>query len=205
MTKPADFIVPVTLAMQNVLSAIQTGFDSGIRYWGHLVEVKGDVPAQPTDADGWRVEWSRHVWALVNEGCEVVIFEHGGGEANYDDSDDSVLDVECLDDNCPELPGFMTIRDFIAAAKLDDEGMARVRALIAEDDSLVLETDHGAFEVQRRIGKLHTLTRAGIMKGLEWLSVNHPRRISEIASGDDDAETGDVLLQAALFEEIVYG
>lgn len=44
-----------------------------------------------------------------------------------------------------------------------------------------------------------------LTKGLELMSVKHSRHFSDIIEENDDAETADVLVQLAIFGEIVYG
>ena len=48
-------------------------------------------------------------------------------------------------------------------------------------------------------------THETLKKGLDWLAQKHPRRLVEILTENDDAETSDVFLQACVFGEIVYG
>ncbi len=49
------------------------------------------------------------------------------------------------------------------------------------------------------------LDRAAVEKGLKLMAEKFPRHMADILNGDDDAETGDVLVQLALLGEIVYG
>lgn len=44
-----------------------------------------------------------------------------------------------------------------------------------------------------------------ITKALELMSVKHSRHFSDIIEENDDAETSDVLVQLAVFGQIVYG
>jgi hypothetical protein len=44
-----------------------------------------------------------------------------------------------------------------------------------------------------------------VEKGLALMAERHPGHFADILSEDDDAETGDVLLQCCLFGELVFG
>lgn len=54
-------------------------------------------------------------------------------------------------------------------------------------------------------GKDHRLDRAAIQRGLQVMAEQCPRHFAALVGENDDAETGDVLLQCALFGKIVYG
>jgi hypothetical protein len=49
------------------------------------------------------------------------------------------------------------------------------------------------------------LSKQKLQRGLQLMSEKHPRHLVDIIEECDDATTGDVLLQLALFGEIVYG
>ncbi len=49
-----------------------------------------------------------------------------------------------------------------------------------------------------------TLDAEAIQKGLNVLAEKYPWHITNILSENDDAETGDVLLQCSLFGDIIY-
>jgi hypothetical protein len=49
------------------------------------------------------------------------------------------------------------------------------------------------------------LDRRAIQRGLELLAKSYPARFASIVTENDDAEDSDVLLQLALFGEVVYG
>jgi hypothetical protein len=49
------------------------------------------------------------------------------------------------------------------------------------------------------------LDREAIQKGLAILAAKYAWHLGNIMSGNDDAETGDALLQCSLFGEIIYG
>lgn len=53
--------------------------------------------------------------------------------------------------------------------------------------------------------KLYTLNRAAIQCGLEAMALKYHRHFADIVDENDDATTSDVLLQMALFKEIIYG
>ncbi len=49
------------------------------------------------------------------------------------------------------------------------------------------------------------LTRKKIMAGLKTMLIKYPKHFGNLISREGDAETADVLLQCALFDEIKYG
>lgn len=53
--------------------------------------------------------------------------------------------------------------------------------------------------------KKYRLTLPILRKGLQIMAEKYPRNFSDILTENDDAITGDVLLQCALFGELVYG
>ena len=53
--------------------------------------------------------------------------------------------------------------------------------------------------------KTHKLDRCALDLGLRIMADKYPKHFADIVNENDDAETGDVLLQCALLGEIVYG
>ena len=53
--------------------------------------------------------------------------------------------------------------------------------------------------------KEHELTREKLLRGLALMEKNYYEHFSNIITENDDAVTGDVLIQCALLGEIVYG
>jgi len=51
----------------------------------------------------------------------------------------------------------------------------------------------------------HTLTREKLFIGFDVMAKKYPQHFQNIVDENDDAETADVLLQCALFGELVYG
>ena len=51
----------------------------------------------------------------------------------------------------------------------------------------------------------YTLDKAAITRGLTAMAAGSPRHFGNLVGGNDDAETGDVLLQYCLFGEILFG
>ena len=51
----------------------------------------------------------------------------------------------------------------------------------------------------------HTLTREKLLNGFDVMAQKYPHHFRNIVDENDDAETADVLLQCALFGEIIYG
>lgn len=53
--------------------------------------------------------------------------------------------------------------------------------------------------------KKYPLTLARLRHGLQVMATKYPRHFADILAENDDATTGDVLLQCAIFGELVYG
>jgi hypothetical protein len=51
----------------------------------------------------------------------------------------------------------------------------------------------------------HELTGAKVRAGLQVLATKYPHHFADIVGDNSDCTTGDVLVQCALFGEIVYG
>ena len=51
----------------------------------------------------------------------------------------------------------------------------------------------------------HYLTMENVQKGLELMRDEYPRHYADLMEEEDDAITGDVWLQLAVFGELIYG
>ena len=51
----------------------------------------------------------------------------------------------------------------------------------------------------------HRITLDNVQKGLELMRDNYPRHYADLVEENDDAITGDVWLQLAVFGDIIYG
>ena len=51
----------------------------------------------------------------------------------------------------------------------------------------------------------HPITIADVQKGLELMRDQYPRHYADLVEENDDAITGDVWLQLAVFGELIYG
>lgn len=69
---------------------------------------------------------------------------------------------------------------------------------IAAGDAFLLITDTDT-------NKEYRLNRAAVARGLAVMVRDYPAEISDIVHENDDASTGDTLLQCALLGEVVYG
>lgn len=65
-------------------------------------------------------------------------------------------------------------------------------ALLIRD---TIDSDHGTMR----------LDLSAIQKGIQVMAEKYPWRFANILSENDDAETGDVLLQCCLFGNVIYG
>ena len=51
----------------------------------------------------------------------------------------------------------------------------------------------------------HTLTLKDVRKGLRLMKKEYPSHYADLVEENDDAETGDIWLQLAVFGEVIYG
>lgn len=70
------------------------------------------------------------------------------------------------------------------------------RIVKGEAHLLITDTDSG---------KEYRLDRKAVERGLQVMAEKYPQHLSDIVHENDDATTGDVLLQCALLGEVVYG
>jgi hypothetical protein len=49
------------------------------------------------------------------------------------------------------------------------------------------------------------LNRASVERGLQVMGAKYPRHFGNMMSGNDDADTADVLIQCAVFGDIIFG
>jgi hypothetical protein len=54
-------------------------------------------------------------------------------------------------------------------------------------------------------GKIITVTRTAIAKGVKIMAEKYPDHFNDMVKMEGDANTGDVLLQCMTFGEVVYG
>lgn len=69
-----------------------------------------------------------------------------------------------------------------------------------EGGQLILKVTEGDEQ-----SKYFNLDLSVIQKGLEVMAEKYPEHFADIMSGNDDSATADVLIQCALFGEIIYG
>jgi hypothetical protein len=60
------------------------------------------------------------------------------------------------------------------------------------------------FEDLESGGRL-TLDRTALHKGLAIMANKYPRHFAALKTGDDDAATADVMVQCAVFGDVIYG
>ena len=60
-------------------------------------------------------------------------------------------------------------------------------------------------EVDDTMGKHLVLNRSAVEMGLTVMAEKYPKHFADMVSENDDATTGDVLVQCALLGEVVYG
>lgn len=65
-------------------------------------------------------------------------------------------------------------------------------------------TDGRVELIDGETGEKHFLTLAKLEAGLKVMQKTHVRHFNDILSGDTDETTGDVLLQCALFDDVIY-
>ena len=54
-------------------------------------------------------------------------------------------------------------------------------------------------------GESHTVTLETLKKGLKVMAKDYSRHFDDFINENDDADTGDVFLQCAVFGEVIYG
>jgi hypothetical protein len=65
----------------------------------------------------------------------------------------------------------------------------------------------GSLTIQDREGDMpdKILDRKAMMKGLSIMAKDYPHHFGDFMTENDDATTGDVFLQCALYGEVIYG
>jgi hypothetical protein len=101
------------------------------------------------------------------------------------------------------------IKDFIAPKNFDntpadDICFKHLSYPINEGGALLIGVK-GGDKAEGHAGALFRLDLDAITKGLAVLAEKFPDRLAEIVDENEDAETGDILLQICLFGEVVYG
>ena len=66
------------------------------------------------------------------------------------------------------------------------------------------ELDDAETEEERAAAR-HPITLDNVRKGLELMRDEYPRHYADLVEENDDAITGDVFLQLAVFGELIYG
>ena len=85
--------------------------------------------------------------------------------------------------------------DKLAVALLNGKGVVVYDQYVIED----AET-----EEERAEGR-HPITLDNVKKGLELMQEKYPNHYADLVEENDDAITGDVWLQLAVFGELIYG
>lgn len=104
---------------------------------------------------------------------------------------------------------------WVASASVERHGIDSVQSLALEEQAELQERyiapfrQSGAVKVVldepddvpgHHLFDLHTIAR-----GVEVLASKYPKALGDILSGNDDANTADIFVQACLFGELVYG
>jgi hypothetical protein len=85
------------------------------------------------------------------------------------------------------------------------EGQTR-KSLGIEFEHLELPFKGGSiiFSTMDEPKKEYTLDLAACIRGLEIMAEKHPKHFADFIAEDEDADTGDVFLQFALFGDVIY-
>ena len=75
----------------------------------------------------------------------------------------------------------------------------------AQNEDVMAGTDHAMLTTDDEPAKVLTLDRAAVLAGIEVMAARFPRHFANLITDNSDAETGDVLIQCALFGDIIYG
>lgn len=84
----------------------------------------------------------------------------------------------------------------------DEQRFKHLSYPLNEGGSLLISDANEAGEEDKRTEILNLET---IQKGVQLMASLHPRHFSDMVNDNDDATTGDVLLQLCLFGEVIYG
>lgn len=80
---------------------------------------------------------------------------------------------------------------------------ADTKAMLESREEAIVE-DNEDFDDRNR-PKQYTLTGEKLKAGLQIIADKFPHHMADIMSGNADATTGDVIIQCALFNDIIYG
>jgi hypothetical protein len=113
----------------------------------------------------------------------------------------------------PQLPDIEKyderLSDALANAWMGCAYWARLVEAVEPPEPVEFESDcplrGGSITLQDVDGGRHTLDQAALKRGLALMVEHHPRQYNEMVTGGGDASTADVLVQLALFGEVVYG
>lgn len=53
--------------------------------------------------------------------------------------------------------------------------------------------------------KTHVLDLPAVLRGVQVIADKYPHHLADVLQGEGDATTGDVLIQCAVFGELIYG
>lgn len=162
-----------------------------------------------------RLDLVEHIKEQIDRDAEAYANKHKV-EACVDKIRDAVLDSELV-----PIDGFSVTKEQLADVlcsafeggigywaavdsyhPVDFEGHAWEHPLLA----------HGWVKLRDKTGEggfpgadVAKLDMEALKRGLRVLAKKYPKRLSEIMSGDEDAETGDVFVQCCVFGEVVFG
>lgn len=110
---------------------------------------------------------------------------------------------------CNALEGgsnyWYSIQKFVKPSKVENPtGFRHLDYPVSEDGALEI-TVRDTGEGDDMAGKVFRLDQGACQRGLSIMAEKYPRHFSDFLSENDDADTGDVFLQCALFGDLIFG
>ena len=88
-------------------------------------------------------------------------------------------------------------KGYPAGKTREDYKFPHLELPLTEGGSLIIDPGEGE--------EPKTLDRAACLRGLQVMADKYPKDFADFLAENDDADTGDVFLQCALFGEVIFG
>ena len=195
--------VPMTFTEKRLHDILAAAFEGGVGYWARIIGYRGDTSG---------VEY-KHI-EMPLRGAVLLIDSTGeGGIAGTEPGATGewscyegcrVVSLDQLEREQDEsrTRARSAVRDTLLAAARgsgDDAALEAAAALLNPASSL------NCPKCGTEPSPVVALDRAALERGLALMSTEQPGHFADFVSGNEDAETGDVLLQLALLGEVVFG
>lgn len=193
----SNFIVTLAITNQKIMDTLDAAFYSGIGYWGRIL---GARLASGTALQGSNAAYP---WAVVNDGSVSIFIDDEGCEA--DESGRVIAFREHNgDDQAPEY--CESAESFCKRYDVQLETIGAMVEIYGHDPFLFDVPGGPSFEIEYvGEGCVKHLNRAAIEKGLAFLATDATSHLIDIVNETGDAITGDMLVQASLFQALRFG